>query len=240
MTHFDTAANFIEASKRVSSDDELADAFLAGIHELGFDTFACIALIDQDNMPDEFVNVNRYAPAWVEHYTDQHYLQIDPTLANALSSTVPFRWDERVDMKKLSAKQKQLFMDAADFGISQGFTVPIHSRVAYSASVSIVGDNEDIDPNAYNSVHLMSVYLHETALRLCTSKSKKEKAKLTGRERECLKWVAMGKSDWEIGEILGISKNTVHFHIENAKEKFETYSRVQAVTEALLTNNIAI
>ena len=50
----------------------------------------------------------------------------------------------------------------------------------------------------------------------------------------------MGKSDWEIGEILGISKNTVHFHVENAKDKFETFSRVQAVTEALLSNSIAI
>jgi len=90
-------------------------------------------------------------------------------------------------------------------------------------------------------VHLMSVYLHEAALRILNSnKEKQKKAKLTSRERECLKWVAMGKSDWEIGEILGISKNTVHFHVENAKEKFETFSRVQAVTEALLSNNISL
>jgi DNA-binding CsgD family transcriptional regulator len=214
---------------------------LKAIRTLGFNEFACLALVDQDNMPENFVQILSYSDKWCEHYFQERYNQIDPTLSLALGSSMPFRWSEKIDSEKLTSKQKQLFMDAEAEGIKFGFTVPIHNRLVHSASVSIVGDSEDVSQDAYNSVHLMSVYLHEAALRIMTSSSqKKQKTKLTSRERECLKWVAMGKSDWEIGEILGISKNTVHFHVENAKDKFETYSRVQAVTEALLTNNIAI
>jgi DNA-binding CsgD family transcriptional regulator len=241
VTYFQTATDFIDVAKRASSDEELSHAFLEAIRSIGFSEFACLALVDQDNMPENFVRILSYSDQWVEHYTNERYNQIDPTLSRAMGSSMPFRWSESIDMSKLTSQQKQLFADAADEGIKYGFTVPIHNRLVHSASVSIVGDCEEVSMDAYNSVHLMSVYLHEAALRILNSnKEKQKKAKLTSRERECLKWVAMGKSDWEIGEILGISKNTVHFHVENAKEKFETFSRVQAVTEALLSNNISL
>jgi hypothetical protein len=42
---------------------------------------------------------------------------------------------------------------------------------------------------------------------------------LTQRERECLTWVAAGKSSWEISRIMAISERTVNFHIGNTKRK---------------------
>ena len=52
---------------------------------------------------------------------------------------------------------------------------------------------------------------------------------LSERELECLRWAAGGKTDWEIGELLGVSKSTAHFHIEQAKKKLGVNSRIQAV-----------
>ena len=240
MTYFETATQFIEVAKRAATDDELSDGFLSAIRTLGFNEFACMSLVDQDNMPENMVHIVSYSDKWIQHYTEQRYNQIDPTLSLALGSSMPFRWSEKVNAEKLTSQQQVLFAESADEGIKYGFTVPIHNRLVHSAMVSIVGDSEEVSQDAYNSVHLMSVYLHEAALRIQNAGKDKKKTKLTSRESECLKWVAMGKSDWEIGEILGISKNTVHFHVENAKDKFETFSRVQAVTEALLSNSIAI
>jgi DNA-binding CsgD family transcriptional regulator len=56
---------------------------------------------------------------------------------------------------------------------------------------------------------------------------------LSERERECLSWVATGKSDWEIGEILSISEKTANAHIERAKTKLGVPTRMQAVVMAL-------
>jgi DNA-binding CsgD family transcriptional regulator len=53
------------------------------------------------------------------------------------------------------------------------------------------------------------------------------------RESEVLAWVAAGKSDWAIGQILNISNKTVNFHVENAKRKFGVGTRVQAVIAAM-------
>ena len=58
-------------------------------------------------------------------------------------------------------------------------------------------------------------------------------ARVTARESEILGWVAVGKSDWAIGQLLRISGKTVNFHVENAKRKFGVATRVQAVIVAL-------
>jgi DNA-binding CsgD family transcriptional regulator len=57
---------------------------------------------------------------------------------------------------------------------------------------------------------------------------------LTPREVEVLAWVARGKSAWEIGEILHISKRTVDEHVQAAVRKLGAANRPQAVAIALL------
>ncbi|WP_293475001.1 LuxR C-terminal-related transcriptional regulator [Phenylobacterium sp.] len=52
---------------------------------------------------------------------------------------------------------------------------------------------------------------------------------LTARERDSLRWVAAGKSDWEIAVILGVSQTTVRFHVDNARRKLGAVNRAQAV-----------
>jgi LuxR family quorum-sensing system transcriptional regulator CciR len=56
---------------------------------------------------------------------------------------------------------------------------------------------------------------------------------LSDREKACLSWTALGKSSWEIGQILLISENTVAFHIKNAMRKLETGSRTLAAVKAM-------
>ena len=57
-------------------------------------------------------------------------------------------------------------------------------------------------------------------------------ASLTSREKEILLWVKEGKSTWEISSILGISRDTVKFHMKNIFRKLNTTSRSQAVLAA--------
>lgn len=53
------------------------------------------------------------------------------------------------------------------------------------------------------------------------------------REKSCLSWTALGKSSWEIGQILSISENTVVFHIKNAMRKLGASSRTLAAVKAI-------
>ena len=62
---------------------------------------------------------------------------------------------------------------------------------------------------------------------------------LSEREKSCLGWTALGKSSWEIGQILSISENTVTFHIKNAMRKLGVSNRTVAVVNAIRLGLIA-
>ena len=55
---------------------------------------------------------------------------------------------------------------------------------------------------------------------------------LNDREVEALTWVARGKTSAEIAQILGLTKRTVDFHIDNARTKLGAATRTQAVIKA--------
>jgi DNA-binding response OmpR family regulator len=55
---------------------------------------------------------------------------------------------------------------------------------------------------------------------------------LAAREVEALTWVARGKTSAEIARILGLSKRTVDFHVDNARAKLGVVTRSQAVAKA--------
>ena len=60
-----------------------------------------------------------------------------------------------------------------------------------------------------------------------------QKPDLTTREREVLRWLAAGKTDRDIGDILGISPRTVHKHLQRIYEKLGVECRTAAVIRAL-------
>jgi DNA-binding CsgD family transcriptional regulator len=55
---------------------------------------------------------------------------------------------------------------------------------------------------------------------------------LTAREAEVLRWVAAGKSDAQIGAILGVSARTVQKHLQRVYEKLGVESRTAAAMRA--------
>jgi DNA-binding response OmpR family regulator len=55
---------------------------------------------------------------------------------------------------------------------------------------------------------------------------------LTEREAETLTWAARGKTSSEIAQILGLTKRTVDFHIDNARLKLNATTRMHAAVKA--------
>jgi DNA-binding response OmpR family regulator len=55
---------------------------------------------------------------------------------------------------------------------------------------------------------------------------------LNDREIEVLTWVARGKTSMEIAQIIGLTKRTVDFHIDNARTKLGAATRTEAVIKA--------
>jgi transcriptional regulator EpsA len=62
---------------------------------------------------------------------------------------------------------------------------------------------------------------------------REETRMITAREEEILRWVSLGKSNFEIGAILGLSPLTVKNHVHRILRKLNVVNRAQAVGKAL-------
>jgi DNA-binding NarL/FixJ family response regulator len=57
---------------------------------------------------------------------------------------------------------------------------------------------------------------------------------LNDREIEALTWVARGKTSAEVAELVGLSKRTVDFHLDNARVKLSAATRTEAAIKAAM------
>ena len=93
-------------------------------------------------------------------------------------------------------------------------------------------------------LHMGSLYFYTKLDRLrskslALARRQPRSPQLTPRERECLSWVAAGKTDWEISQILNIAEQTVHEYVQNGLIKLNATTRAQAVAIAISTKQIS-
>lgn len=85
----------------------------------------------------------------------------------------------------------------------------------------------------YLHAHLLGAYV-----RIMSVSGQQATGKLSDREVSVLTWLKYGKTSWEIAKILGITENTINFHIKNIKSKLHATNRQHAVAIALAKNII--
>ncbi|MHB8369278.1 MAG: helix-turn-helix transcriptional regulator [Leptospirales bacterium] len=92
--------------------------------------------------------------------------------------------------------------------------------------------NNSLDLSIKEKTVLEYVLPHflEAVHRIYMRESNGVLSNLTLREKEVLKRMIEGKSNWEIAETLGISERTVKFHLGNIYSKLGVNTRVKAAT----------
>jgi LuxR family quorum sensing-dependent transcriptional regulator len=129
-------------------------------------------------------------------------------------------------------------MDVArDFGMNEGYLVPIVRSTGFQACVTMAGSHPDLDPMAKRVIHVVSIMAHGRISAL-KGESINQKQILTAREREVLHWVSVGKTSWEISTILHLSKSTIDIMVNRAQQKLNAVTRTQAVVNALRAGEI--
>lgn len=78
-----------------------------------------------------------------------------------------------------------------------------------------------------NTFSTRPVHSHESMDAVLTQTT--PPIKLTAKEKQTLMWVTMGKSSWEIAQIMLCSESAINFHLANIRRKFGVSSRHVAV-----------
>jgi DNA-binding CsgD family transcriptional regulator len=103
------------------------------------------------------------------------------------------------------------------------FTLPDPARDDLSEEFDRLGDELSIYARAFVSSYVPV---------MCRAQRLPAGSRLSKREVECLRWAAIGKTDFEISTIIHRSRATVRFHIHNASVKLDAVNRSQTVFKA--------
>jgi DNA-binding CsgD family transcriptional regulator len=176
-----------------------------------------------------------YKQDWKQHYMEHNLHHVDPTIHRSALSIAPVDWSRF----ERDTKFHQVFRSAHDFGVaSQGITVPIRGPYGDRGLLSVTANMPDADwrrlsRQVVGDLQRAAVHLHDAVMRSGQLLPPLARPILSSREREVLQWIAAGKSQQDVGDILSISTRTVEVHVRSAREKMGALTTVQAVGRAI-------
>ncbi|WP_296478323.1 LuxR family transcriptional regulator [Roseinatronobacter sp.] len=179
--------------------------------------------------------VVNYPDAWKEHYVEQGFQDIDPTLAMAAKSVGVVDWTR---LQRIDGFRK-VFCDASEFGIgSTGMTIPVRGPYGDRGMFSVVRTCSEAEWTSLRNeitsgLQTHATLFHDRLMRHGRTMSEMRQPALSDREKEILQWIAAGKSQTDVGIILTISTRTVEVHLRSAREKLGALTTPQAVARAI-------
>lgn len=233
-TRYPEVLKFIDGLEELEQAERVWDSLLAFTSQSGLPYGEIIDIPGPAETLEEATLCVRYPEEWRRRYIRRNYIRKDPVILHLLRTSEPYTWTEVLEFPDYTKAQRRVRQEAAEFGLREGYVVPIVGLRTGTAIVQFAGAAADLGTHARAELRLAAIYAHARIRALsATVRRTPPPAPLTLRERECLQWVAVGKSDWEIGEILSISEKTANFHVEQVKRKYNVATRVQAVVQAI-------
>ena len=232
-------SEFLEESKRLSTPEAMRSLMEKAAADLGFDRWAYCALIGHE----KYESGSNPAPAvahnfpddWIDYYFDNTYQQVDPVVVHAPQLEGPFLWDDLDVAFGYTEAQKTIMLEADEAGLKDGVAVPLHGPFGRTCLVTFASSDGHPNPRKeLLTLNALAANFHTAYSAIGRTKGEEKKSvSLSNREKECLKWISLGKSSSEISTILKISENTVNSHIKSALKKLGAHTRTQAVIAAV-------
>lgn len=179
--------------------------------------------------------ITNYPQPWRQLYQDRKYAHIDPTVRHCTRHVTPLTWDAD---NYTSKDQMDMFEQARTFGLRSGISIPVHGCRGETAMLSLAMDSDDASADRFIErtaplAQRLASYAHESLRQCLLREVQRVDVHLTPRENECLRWVAQGKTNWEMARILVVSEHAITYHLRNVMGKLQVSSRHQAVRRAV-------
>lgn len=176
--------------------------------------------------------VARFArPGWVGSDAFNYIcFDCNPLLEAIRTGRTRYRFS---DFAPHTGREFGAYWDAlSEAGIGDALCATAYGADRRIATLHIGFDRRAFEPQLAASIQSAGMMLAEKLMTFEEGAAEPE-PKLTARERDALAFVAEGKTDWEIGKILGVSEATARFHVDNARRKLDAVNRAHAVARFL-------
>lgn len=204
-------------------------------HELGFELMAVIHLASLIGRAPRLIRYENYPPGWDRRLIGRGDRIVDPILSIARRRLSPLKWPDDLNGVRLTAHQRAILTEANRIGIRQGITIPANVPGEPEGSISFatartrtIGKERLLIADAVGRISF------DAARRLAGfSPQSNLVPDISDRERECIYWIAHGKTDQDVADILGIGLETVRTYVKKAFRRIGVITRGQLVYEAV-------
>lgn len=233
---------FMRIVEEVETADDLATAMEAISADLGFQFFALSHHVDVCETGRGAIRLHNYPARWADYYDRNRLGVSDPVHRASHVTSVGFSWSRIPTMIPLTFDDERMLALGREWGIGDGFTVPAHVPGEARGSCSFANEAgrpgmDEFLPMA----QLAGAFAFEGARRLWSGRghlSRPPSPTLTDRQRDCLLWAARGKTDWEIGRIMGVTEETVARHIKLGCARYGVSKRTLLAIRALFDGTL--
>jgi LuxR family quorum-sensing system transcriptional regulator CciR len=236
--------HFIAASRAARSADDLRALMDPITREMGFHCYALFQHVAQFSWgQSNALAISNFPRSWLNYFVEHRLSAEDPVHVASSRTAVGFAFDHIPNLIKVSDRQEKIMEASRRAGLTDGFCVPAHIPGEANGTCTFVMQNgAELPRENFPMAQLVGSFAYEAARQLLLKGNKLVRTApsepLTSRQLECIILVGKGKTDWEIAKVLGIRKDTVKEHLEEARRRCGVSRRSELPIHALYRGSL--
>jgi len=226
--------NFDVECVNCRSKRELLALTEAAVGELGFDRLAMVHALWFRRPKRRLIRLDNFGE-FAEIFIARKYYLCDPALQSCQQVNTAFAWAQMPKLILFDQRHEAILREARRHGLRVGMSLPVGVIGEPPGCCSFATKRHDLPARSHcYAATLIGASAFREARRLHGFPARAAKVPmLSPRKLEILQLAALGKTDPEIGTILGIKRSTVEFYMSQMRLAFDVYSRTQLCVAAL-------
>lgn len=214
-----------------TTTDEFAHVLETFIASFGFSTATLVTVPRTTPGPASYRPLTQTLTKFWQQAGSRGFPQSHALWSTLSTATAPVSWSLASTTDDKKPRPRGLAAIAERHDIANVLFVPVAGPTHDAAFIALTAGRSTITghPGQFEAIVSMAATVVFHRLALIDGHARRDEHALTRREAEIARWIAAGKSDWEIGKILNISAKTVNYYAENLKRKCGVATRVQAI-----------
>lgn len=175
-----------------------------------------------------------YSKAVAAAYVSADFQRLDIVPRAVIARGEPMLWSAIWECTETTPEEREFYAMMVEAGLQDGVALPLYGPNLRNACVGLGHMSGKVDLSR-SSIALLHFAAQAAHLRICAMFTDELSVdrQLSSREKEILDWVARGKSNSVIAEILEISPGTVDTYMRRIYEKLDVSDRTSAAVKGV-------
>lgn len=175
-----------------------------------------------------------FPPEVSQKYITEGWGEKDPGPAYALMRGYPVRWRDVWTRIEPDEEQRAFIQTMSAVHLGDGYNFPVYGPRGRNGTIAVgYPVNDDVlDTAPVDEMHLIAQAAHMHLCQLLPDRMMIDRP-LSERELEILEWVARGKSNSVIADILHLSGGTVDTYLRRIYDKLDVSDRTSAAVRGV-------